>query len=385
MNKSSENRARRPILITGADGFLGKNLIAALRAAGYTNLLCFDLHTPPELLGKYAALASFVFHFAGVNRPTNPGEFYTGNSGFSQELLHHLARANNRAPVLITSSVQAELDNDYGKSKYEAEQLVFAHEQATGAPALVYRLPGVFGKWCRPAYNSVVATFCHNIAHNLPIEIRDPAFTLPLIYVDDLMKMMIQALQGNTPRERSRFGRCLLTCPIYRITLGELAQTLRSFREARTTKEVPNQADPFLRKLYATYLSYLPQDDFCYPLTTHSDERGSFTEFLRTPDRGQVSINVTKPGISKGNHWHHTKNEKFLVVQGQAVIRLRKIYDDKVLEYFVSGQQLQVVEIPVGYTHQIENIGTQDLITVMWANEPFNPQAPDTFAEPVSN
>lgn len=367
------------LLITGAGGFVGKNLVAQLRNEGYDNLLLFDMDTPPEALAEYARQATFVFHFAGVNRPQNPDEFYTGNSGLTQRLLQLLADAGNKAPVLLTSSVQAALDNDYGKSKREAEDLVFAHERATGAPALVYRLPGVFGKWCRPSYNSVVATFCHNVAHGLPIEVRDPAYAFPLVYIDDLVQSFIAAMQGRGMRDCAIPGFCHLGCDVYDITLGRLAELVQSFRDSRETLNVPDMADSFTAKLYATYLSYLPTDGFAYPLTVHADERGSFTEFLRSQGSGQVSVNVAKPGVAKGNHWHHTKNEKFLVVKGEAEICFRRLDSDEVLTYRVNGDKLQVVDIPTGYTHSIKNVGADDLITVMWASELFCPEKSDTY------
>ena len=371
------------ILITGAGGFIGKNLTAALRTKGYHDILCFDLDTPRELLAEYAARAQFVFHLAGINRPKDPSEFYAGNRGFTEELLHLLAKAENRAPVLVTSSIQAALDNDYGISKREAEALVFEHERATGAPALVYRLPGVFGKWCRPSYNSVVATFCHNIAHGLPIEVRDRAYAFDLVYIDDVAESFIAAMEGRAVRDCSIPGFCHLACDVHNVTLGFLADTLRSFAASRETLDVPDQSNPVVKKLYATYLSYLPTNSFSYSLNMHCDERGSFTEFLRTQQHGQVSVNIAKPGIVKGNHWHHTKNEKFLVVQGEAVIRFRRLNTQEIFEYHVSGEKLEVVDIPTGYTHNIENVGTSDLVTVMWANEPFDPEHPDTFFEKV--
>ena len=256
-------------------------------------------------------------------------------------------------------------------------------ERATGAPALVYRLPGVFGKWCRPAYNSVVATFCHNIAHGLPIEVRDRAYTLPLVYIDDVVACFLSAMEGRAARDCSIPGYCHLMCEVYQTSLGHLADTIRSFAESRAALAVPDMGDAFTRKLYATYLSYLPEDAFAYPLCTHADARGSFTEFLRTPERGQVSVNVAKPGVVKGNHWHHTKNEKFLVVKGQAAIRFRKLGTSEVLEYRVSGDKLEVVDIPTGYVHNIENVGQGELVTIMWASELFDPQNPDTWAEQV--
>ncbi len=381
-----ENRSDckgKTLLITGAEGFIGKNLAARLRALGGHEVLAFDVGTPPERLTEYAARADFVFHLAGVNRPKDPAEFYAGNRGFTEHLLTLLERAGSKAPVLVTSSIQAELDNDYGKSKREAEALVFAHERKTGAPALVYRLPGVFGKWCRPSYNSVVATFCHNVAHGLPIEVRDPAYRLPLVYIDDVVDCFLDALEGRAPRDCSIPGFCHLTCDVYETTLGALARTIESFRDSRASLAVPDMGDALTKKLYAAYLSYLPTDGFSYPLEMHADARGSFTEFLRTPERGQVSVNIARPGVVKGNHWHDTKNEKFLVVRGEGLIRFRRVGADEVTEYRVSGERLTVVDIPTGYTHSIENVGEGELVTVMWASEPFDPERPDTFYEKV--
>ena len=372
-----------PILVTGAEGFIGKNLTATLKIRGYTDVLAFDVDTPKEKLREYAERSRFVFHLAGINRPQDPKEFYEGNRGFTEQLLYLLKTADNRCPVLVTSSVQAELDNDYGRSKREAEELVFAHERETGAPALVYRLPGVFGKWSRPSYNSVVATFCHLIARDQPIEVRDPSYRLPLVYIDDVVDCFVEALEGKAARDRARPGYCRLTGEVYEVTLGRLAALLQGYRDSRESLAVPDVGGAFERKLYATYLSFLPEEAFAYPLTMHCDERGSFTEFLRTPERGQVSVNVAGPGIVKGNHWHHTKNEKFLVVKGRGMIRFRRVGTGKVIEYPVSEDKLEVVDIPTGYTHHIENMGNTDMVTVMWASEPFDPDHPDTFYEKV--
>ncbi len=373
----------KTLLVTGANGFIGKNLTARLRAVGRGVVLAYDVDTPKEKLAEYAAKADFVFHLAGVNRPKDAAEFYTGNTGFTGELLRALEQAGNNAPVLMTSSIQAELENDYGKSKRAAEDAVFAHEAKTGAPALVYRLPGVFGKWCRPSYNSVVATFCHNIAHGLPIDIHDPARTVTLIYIDDVVDTLLDALDGRGIRDRAIPGFCHPACDVYEITLGELADTLRAFHKSRETLAVADMDDALIKKLYATYLSYLPEDGFSYSLAMHRDERGSFTEFLRTADRGQVSVNIAKPGVVKGNHWHDTKVEKFLVVRGEGLIRFRRVGSEAVYEYSVSGDHLQVVDIPAGYTHSIANVGTDELVTVMWASEPYDPEKPDTFYERV--
>jgi len=372
-----------PILITGAGGFVGKNLVATLRTAGYTDLMLFEKDDTPETLADYCRRAAFVVHLAGINRPTDPSEFYTGNAGLTDTLLADLEAAGNTAPVLVTSSTQAELDNDYGKSKRQAEEAIFAHRRRTGAAVYVFRMPGVFGKWCRPNYNSVVATFCHNVAHGLPIQVRDPAFSLPLVYIDDVVACILAAFDGDVMMDRSATPICHMH-PIHEVTLGRLAELIQGFAAGRTSLAVPDLAPgSFEKKLYSTYLSYLPSDQFSYPLEMHTDNRGSFTEFLRSPERGQVSINISHPGIVKGNHWHHTKNEKFLVVKGEGVIRFRNIFSREVIEYHVSGDKLEVVDIPCGYTHNIENVGTEDMVTVMWANEAFDPDHPDTFFEPV--
>ena len=372
-----------PILITGAGGFVGKNLVATLRTAGYTDLMLFEKDDTPETLADYCRRAAFVVHLAGINRPTDPSEFYTGNAGLTDTLLANLEAAGNTAPVLVTSSTQAELDNDYGKSKRQAEEAIFAHRRRTGATVYVFRMPGVFGKWCRPNYNSVVATFCHNVAHGLPIQVRDSAFSLPLVYIDDVVACILAAFDGDVMMDRSATPICHMH-PIHEVTLGRLAELIQGFAAGRTSLAVPDLAPgSFEKKLYSTYLSYLPSDQFSYPLEMHTDNRGSFTEFLRSPERGQVSINISHPGIVKGNHWHHTKNEQFLVVKGEGVIRFRNIFSKEVIEYHVSGDKLEVVDIPCGYTHNIENVGTEDMVTVMWANEAFDPDHPDTFFEPV--
>ena len=384
-----------PILITGAGGFVGKNLVAELTARGYTSLLCFEKDDTPETLADYCRRAAFVVHLAGINRPKDPSEFYAGNAGLTDVLLSDLETAGDACPVLVTSSIQAALDNDYGKSKKQAEDAIFAHGSRTGAPVYVFRMEGVFGKWCRPNYNSVVATFCHNIAHGLPIQVRDPGYELPLVYIDDVVACILDAMErGEAVRDEE--GICRIH-PVHRTTLGTLAETIQNFARARGgdaaralgTDGLPTLAVPelaagsFEKKLYSTYLSYLPEDGFAYDLNMHCDNRGSFTEFLRTPERGQVSVNISRPGIVKGNHWHHTKNEKFLVVKGEGVIRFRQIFSDKVIEYHVSGEKLQVVDIPCGYTHNIENVGEGDMVTVMWANEAFDPEHPDTYAMQV--
>lgn len=363
------------ILVTGARGFVGKNLIAELENRGYQDIYKFDIATDKSLLDKYTKECEFVFHLAGVNRPKDEEEFMKGNFGFTSELLELLKKHNNKAPVLITSSIQAERDNPYGKSKKASEELLFEYINETGANVFVYRLPNLFGKWCRPNYNSVVATFCYNITRGLDIQINDPETELSLCYIDDVIVEFIKAME-NTPTKEGRF----CTVPVvYKVKLKELAELLKGFRENRNNLSIPNMQDTFTKKLYSTYLSYLPENGFSYELKMNLDERGSFTEFIRTPERGQVSVNVSKPGITKGNHWHHTKNEKFLVVSGEGLIRFRQIDSDKIIEYRVSGEKLEVVDIPPGYTHSIENIGDTDLVTIMWANECFEPNNPDTY------
>lgn len=362
------------ILITGAAGFVGRNLCAELRNRGLTDLLEFDVDTDPVLLDEYAATCDFVFHLAGVNRPKEQSEFMEGNFGFTSELLAKLKLAGNKAPIVLSSSTQAELDNPYGQSKKAGEELLLDYGKAEGVRIWIYRFPNVFGKWCRPNYNSAVATFCNNIACGLPIQVNDPSVMMSLVYIDDV----VDALIGRLAATDASDAYCVVE-PVHRIALGRIAELIYSFKESRTTLQVPDLGDMFTKKLYSTYLSYLPTGDFGFKLKMNVDERGSFTEFLKSPDRGQVSINVGKPGIAKGNHWHHTKNEKFLVVSGRGVIRFRRIDTEEVIEYFVSGDSLEVIDIPVGYTHNIENIGDTDLVTVMWVNEVFDPLYPDTF------
>jgi UDP-2-acetamido-2,6-beta-L-arabino-hexul-4-ose reductase len=369
------------ILVTGARGFVGKNLVQWLMQEDpQREVLSFDLTDSPARLREYVSRAGFVFHLAGVNRPQDPGEFDAGNRGFTQELLDLLLAQERPVPVVLSSSIQAEWDNPYGKSKLAAEEAVFAYGERTGAPVYVYRLPNLFGKWCRPNYNSVVATFCYNIARGLPVTVNDPSARLSLVYIDDLCREFLRALMGR-PHQRDRY--CGVY-PEYPITVADLELTIRFFAESRENRLVPHlDPDGLTAKLYAAYLSYLPEDGFAYPLLAHADERGSFTEFLRTPERGQVSVNVSRPGVTKGNHWHHTKNEKFLVVKGEGLIRFRRIGAREVMEYRVSGDQPTVVDIPTGYTHSIVNVGQEDLVTVMWASECFDPLHPDTFYEEV--
>lgn len=363
------------VLVTGAEGFIGKNLIVTLERSANLETYRFDIDTDPALLDKYCSECEFVFHLAGVNRPQNVEEFMEGNFGFTSTLLNSLKKNRNTCPVLITSSIQAALDNPYGQSKKAGEDLLFSYGRETGAKVLVYRFPNVFGKWCRPNYNSAVATFCHNIAHDLPIQVNDPEVQMNLVYIDDVVEELIRALKGTETCE----GDFCRVAVVHTIKLGEIMGLLYSFKNSRSERFIPDMADAFTKKLYATYLSYLPEDRFSYPLLMNMDDRGSFTEMIRTPERGQISVNISKPGITKGNHWHHTKNEKFLVVSGRGVIRFRKVGSVQVLEYYVSGDKLEVVDIPTGYTHNIENLGDSDMITIMWASECFDPEKPDTY------
>jgi len=363
------------LLITGAKGFIGKNLVTELRNRNYTDIFEYDKDTEPNLLEEYCKEADFVFHLAGVNRPKEQSEFMEENFGFTSTLLNILKKYKNNCPVMISSSIQAELNNPYGKSKKAGEELLFDYSKETGVKVLIYRFPNVFGKWCRPNYNSAVATFCYNIAHGLPIAVNDPSVVIHLVYIDDVVDELINSLEG---KENKNSGFCEVSL-VHTITLGEIVDLIYSFKRSRDMRCIPNMSDDFTKKLYSTYLSYLPEDQFSYELKMNIDNRGSFTEFIKTPERGQVSVNILKPGITKGNHWHHTKNEKFLVVSGKGVIRFRKIDTEQILEYFVSGDKLEVVDIPTGYTHNIENLGDTDMVTIMWANEPFNPEKPDTY------
>lgn len=362
------------ILVTGAKGFIGKNLIAELRNRKYEDILEFDQDTDISLLDHYTKECDFVFHLAGINRPETDEEFMKGNFGFTSILLGKLRENGNRSPILITSSIQAELDNPYGRSKKAAEEELYAYEKDNNSKVLIYRLPNVFVKWCRPNYNSAVATFCNNIANDLEIIVNDPTVVMNLVYIDDVVDEFINAIEGK----ENKIDKYCMVPVIHTVTLGKIVELIRSFKESRVNLMVPNMANEFEKKLYSTYLSYLPKDQFKYLLKMNIDSRGSFTEFIKTPERGQVSINISKPGIIKGNHWHNTKNEKFLVVKGNGLIQFRKVDSEEVIEYHVSGEKLEVLDIPVGYTHSIINEGDSDMVTVMWANEVFNPEKPDT-------
>ncbi len=377
------------VLVTGSNGFVGKNMVETLknikdgkdktRNLSIQKIFCFDLENNIEDLNQFTKECDIVINLAGINRPQNPKEFYAGNKGFIEILCSYLVKNNNKCPIIASSSIQVGKDNDYAKSKKEGEDFLKIFSKENGNPIYIYRFANLFGKWCKPNYNSVTATWCYNIANNLDIQVNDPNVILPLCYIDDVINEIIECIKGNGNFN----GEYYEVNPIYQVSLEYLSNTLQTFKDSRKNLSIANQNNDFIKKLYATYLSYLPEDRFSYSLKMNIDDRGSFTEFIRTKEHGQVSINISKPGIIKGNHWHHTKNEKFLVVSGIGIIRFRKIGDDKIIEYKVSGDKLEVIDIPTGYTHNIENIGNTDMVTVMWANEPFNPDKPDTYFEEV--
>ena len=396
------------ILITGASGFVGKNLAAALASIrdgkdrthpglNIGQLYLYDLDSSAALLEEACREADFVFNLAGVNRPENQDEFMQGNYGFVSTLLDTLKKYKNTCPVMLSSSIQAtcigRYDGAYGRSKKAGEELLFEYGNETGAKVLVYRFPNLFGKWCRPNYNSVVATFCNNIANDLPITVNDPASQLELVYIDDLVDEMICALEGK--EHRCGFdgvdtvlmpnGRYCAVPVSHKVTLGEIVKLLESFRDQPRTLVIPAiEKGSFAKKLYSTYLSYLPREKVSFPFRMNEDARGSFTELMRSESSGQFSVNISKPGVVKGQHWHHTKWEFFIVVSGRGLIRMRKIGSEEVLNFEVSGEKLEAVHMLPGYTHEIINLSdTQDLVTVMWANEQFDPNRPDTYFEVV--
>ena len=396
------------ILITGANGFVGKNLTAALQnvkdgkdrthpGLEIGELYLYDIDSSAELLDEACEKADFVFNLAGVNRPQNPEEFMQGNFGFASTLLDTLKKHNNKCPIVLSSSIQATLigryDSDYGRSKKAGEDLFFEYEKETDAKVLVYRFPNLFGKWCRPNYNSAVATFCNNIANDLPITVNDPAVELELLYIDDLVDEMFCALEGKAHKCTFNGIKTVLcddgkfyAAPVtHRVTLGEIVKLLESFRDQPKTLVMPEiPYNSFAKKLYSTYLSYLPKEKASFELKMNVDARGSFTELLKTEKCGQFSVNISKPGITKGQHWHNTKWEFFIVVSGHGLIQERKIGSDEVLNFEVSGEKIEAVHMLPGYTHNIINLSdTEDLVTVMWANECFDPGKPDTFFEVV--
>ena len=396
------------ILVTGAYGFVGKNLCEALknirdgkdrtRSIKIEEIYEYDINTPKEYLDLYCSKADFVFNLAGVNRPKDEKEFMEGNFGFASDLLSSLKKHSNKCPVMISSSVQATLigryaNSDYGKSKLAGEELVFKYGEETGARVLVYRFPNLFGKWCRPNYNSAVATFCNNIANDLPIQVNDPSVMLELLYIDDLIDEMLDALENKEHHCEydgvnaviTENGRYCVAPITHKVTLGEIVEMLDEFKNQPSTLVVPEiPKGSFKKKLYSTYLSYLPKEKVAFPLKMNVDARGSFTELIKTKNCGQVSVNISKPGITKGQHWHNTKWEFFIIVSGHGLIQMRKIGSDEVLNFEASGEKIEAIHMLPGYTHNIINLSeTEDLVTVMYANEEFDPNKPDTFFETV--
>jgi UDP-2-acetamido-2,6-beta-L-arabino-hexul-4-ose reductase len=400
---------RMNVLITGAKGFVGRNLTEALKnicdgkdktrpTLQIEEILCFDIDSSPEELEQYAKKADFVFNLAGINRPQNNDEFFKGNCGFAQDLLALLRKHNNTCPIMISSSIQASLEgrfagSEYGKSKKAGEEALFEYGKQTGATVLVYRFPNIFGKWCRPNYNSAVATFCNNIANDLPIQVNDPNVELELVYIDDLVCEMLDALEGKahkchfegTKTVFSESGNYCAVPTTHKVTLGRIVELLNEFKMQPQTlviPEIPNNS--FEKKLYSTFLSYFPKEKAIFDYKMNVDARGSFTELFKSVRCGQVSVNISKPGITKGQHWHNTKWEFFVVVSGKGLIQQRRIDSNEILNFEISGEKIQAVHMLPGYTHNIINLSeTEDLVTVMWANESFDPQKPDTFFEVV--
>jgi len=363
------------VLVTGSNGFIGKNLLEKLNHIEDIDIDTFNKVDTLESLFVKVEKADFIFHLAGINRPEDPSEFYKGNTKLIEYLVEAIEKKGKYIPILMTSSIQAEYDNDYGKSKREGEAILEAYAKKTGSVVYLYRLPNVFGKWSQPNYNTVIATWCHNIIRNLPIQISDESVKLKLVYIDDVVEQFIRHLDENG-YNGVVYGQI---SPIYKKTLGEIKDLLEAFVKSRETLIVPRVGRGFERALYATYLSFLPTDKFSYLLKGYEDERGTFYEFIKTLDSGQFSISTTAPGITRGNHYHNTKNEKFLVIKGEASIKHRQIHGDKVIEYKVSDKKMEVVEMIPGYTHDITNIGTTEMILLLWANEVFDRENPDTY------
>ncbi|BDY13532.1 polysaccharide biosynthesis C-terminal domain-containing protein [Hydrogenimonas cancrithermarum] len=363
------------VLVTGSGGFIGKNLMERIGRMEGVEALTFEKDDTPETLEKVALEADFIFHLAGVNRPEKPEEFYEGNRDLTRQLVDILARNGKKTPILMSSSIQAERNNDYGKSKREGEEVLKAYAKQNDATVYIYRLPNVFGKWSRPNYNTVIATWCYNIARDIPIQISDENVELSLVYIDDVVGHFVRHLEEN--------GKSGVVypdiSPVYKKSLGEIRDLLQAFKASRETLLVPRVGQGFERALYATYLSFLPTDRFSYELQGHEDERGTFYEFLKTIDSGQFSVSTTAPGITRGNHYHNTKNEKFLVVKGKASIKLRQIHSDEIIEYRASDEKMEVFEMIPGYTHDITNIGDEEMILLIWANETYDPENPDTY------
>jgi len=366
------------VLVTGAKGFIGSNLCFALKAKN-NDVFEFDLGATDDDLRSFVAKADFIIHLAGINRPLNPEEFVDGNINFTKKLLDIIQETGSKAPIIFSSSTQAALDNPYGRSKKAAEDEIFEFAKEYAHQVFVYRLYNVFGKWCRPNYNSVVATFCYNAAHDLPIQINHEAPAIDFVYIDDIIAEFFRILDGAVVSDLE----IKHVEPHYTEKLDDIASALESYKKSREDLIIPDLKEGFFKKLYSTYLSYLPEDQFAYDLLMHKDLRGSFTEAFKTPTYGQVSVNVSRPGVTKGNHYHMSKNEKYLVVTGICEIKLRKVGTDKIITYTCNGKDLKVVDIPPGYTHCITNVGSEDSVTIMWANELYDPENPDTSFMPV--
>ena len=389
-------KVMKKILVTGSNGFVGKNTVVALKEAKKYEVLTIDRNNTEEELQKAVLESDFIVHLAGVNRPKDTKEFYEGNGGLTEKIVGFLREENKNTPILITSSTHAVLDNDYGKSKKQSEDALIKYSDECGAKVYIFRLPNLFGKWCRPNYNSAVATFCHNIAHDLDVWINDPAIELNLVYIDDVVASIIDVIEDENIVKLSNLDEEVAVTTtgassiqidkyyyevttVYKRTLGNIVDSLKMFRNMRNSLLIPDLSDGFNKALYSTYLTYLEEDDFSYYLDKKEDNRGWLAELVKSEQFGQMFVSKTHPGITRGNHWHHTKTEKFIVIQGQAAIRFRKLDEDKVIEYIVDGEKPQVLDIPPGYTHSIENIGQDEVITLFWSNEMFNPEKPDTY------
>ena len=389
-------KVMKKILVTGSNGFVGKNTVVALKEAKKYEVLTIDRNNTEEELQKAVLESDFIVHLAGVNRPKDTKEFYEGNGGLTEKIVGFLREENKNTPILITSSTHAVLDNDYGKSKKQSEDALIKYSDECDAKVYIFRLPNLFGKWCRPNYNSAVATFCHNIAHDLDVWINDPAIELNLVYIDDLVASIIDIIEDENIVKLSNLDEEVAVTTtgassiqidkyyyevttVYKRTLGNIVDSLKMFRNMRNSLLIPDLSDGFNKALYSTYLTYLEEDDFSYYLDKKEDNRGWLAELVKSEQFGQMFVSKTHPGITRGNHWHHTKTEKFIVIQGQAAIRFRKLDEDKVIEYIVDGEKPQVLDIPPGYTHSIENIGQDEVITLFWSNEMFNPEKPDTY------
>ncbi|QOP43238.1 SDR family oxidoreductase [Sulfurimonas sediminis] len=361
------------VLVTGSNGFIAKNLIEHLKRDDNIMLYCYSKKDSMDILEAYAKEADFIFHLAGVNRPENISEFYEGNSNLTKKIVDVLLKSGKSTPILFSSSTQATLDNDYGKSKLEAEELLLDYSKKSGANVYIYRLPNIFGKWARPNYNSVVATWCYNITHDLPLHVNNPSTQLSLVYVDDVVQSFLNTLHNGNKKQYIEID------TLYVKSLGEIEELLCQFKKSREDLTIPHVGVGFERALYATYLSYLPLEKFSYTLKGHQDKRGAFYEILKTLDSGQFSLSTTAPGVTRGNHYHHTKNEKFLVVRGEALIEFRHIVTNEIVSYQVSDKKMEIVEMIPGYTHNITNTGDEEMVLLLWANEAFDQDNPDTY------